>query len=101
MDRATLRELNELTGEGTQTYIKKDDTMPVTGDFYRVVCVTNDVRIDAISIKGTAINLGLSGLTCPSGVEFHNVTSITLNNSIEQDVCVVAYTAPALTGSIE
>jgi hypothetical protein len=100
MDRATLRELNELTGEGTQTYIKKDDTMPVTGDFYRVVCATNDVKINAISIKGTAINLG-SGITCPAGVEFHNVTSITLDDSIEQDVVVVAYTAPALTGSIE
>jgi hypothetical protein len=100
MDRATLRELNELTGEGTQTYIKKDDTMPVTGDFYRVVCATNDVKINAISIKGTAINLG-SGITCPAGVEFHNVTSITLDDSIEQDVAVVAYTAPALTGNIE
>ena len=93
MDKPTLDTLHELTGDGTQTII--DSTSgAVTGDFYRLDCITTCV-FDALSIDGVA-QTSLLGDIITQTHSFHNVTSVLMDTG----VCI-GYTAPALTGQIE
>tara|TARA_R110000751_G_scaffold291933_1_gene399144 strand:+ start:850 stop:1134 length:285 start_codon:yes stop_codon:yes gene_type:complete len=93
MDKPTLDTLHELTGDGTQTII--DSTSgAVTGDFYRLDCITTCV-FDALSIDGVA-QTAIIAKTIIQTHSFHNVTSLTVGSG-----ACIGYTAPSLTGQIE
>ena len=77
MDKPTLNELYELTGEGTQTVIDSGSGT-VTGNFYRVWWAKTGT-VNSITVGGQS-GTAIDGLQCIRHLILTNVTSIKLDS---------------------
>lgn len=94
-DKPTLNALRELTGEGAQTIITAASSNPtaVTGDFYKVVCIT-DVDIDEVTVNGQT-GTSLDGMGAKRHFIMTNVTSLKID-AADTGAVAIGYTNPTV-----
>tara|TARA_R100001244_G_scaffold33812_1_gene31424 strand:+ start:1418 stop:1690 length:273 start_codon:yes stop_codon:yes gene_type:complete len=90
MDKPTLDALRELNGEGAQTIITSADGT-VTGNFYKVLCVT-DVDMDEVTIDGQTTT-ALDGMSAKRFCLITNVTSFKID-AADTGAVAIGFTAP-------